>query len=70
MKKRIKIEIFSDGTIQAETHGIKGKKCMDYIKILEEILEAETVDSDHTPEYFEKENIAKRALQKQMDKRG
>ena len=70
MKKRIKIEIFDDGTIQAETHGIKGKKCMDYIKILEDILEAETVDSDRTPDYFEKENIQKRTIQKQENDNG
>lgn len=67
MKKTVKIEIFSDGTIQAETKGIKGKKCMDYMKILEEILEAETVDSDHTPEYFEKENIQNRNFEKQKN---
>ncbi|EKF84965.1 DUF2997 domain-containing protein [Methanobacterium formicicum] len=67
MKKTVKIEIFSDGTIQAETKGIKGKKCMDYMKILEEILEAETVDSDHTPEYFEKENIQNRNIEKQKN---
>ena len=66
MKKSIKIEIFSDGTIQAETQGIKGKKCIDYIKILEEVLEAKTTDSDHTPEYNEKENIRDRNIQKQM----
>lgn len=65
MKKSIKIEIFSDGTIQAETQGIKGKKCMDYIKILEELLEAKTTDSDRTPEYYEKENIRDITIQKQ-----
>lgn len=66
MKKSIKIEIFSDGTIQAETQGIKGKKCMDYIKILEEILEAKTLDSDRTPEYNEKENIRVKNIENQM----
>lgn len=66
MKKSIKIEIFSDGTIQAETKGIKGKKCLDYIKILEEILEAKTTDSDRTPEYYVKENIKDIKVQKQM----
>ncbi|MEN6293969.1 MAG: DUF2997 domain-containing protein [Methanobacterium sp.] len=66
MKKSIKIEIFSDGTIQAETQGIKGKKCTDYIKILEEILESKTTDSNYTPEYNEKENVRNRNIQKQM----
>ena len=66
MKKSIKLEIFSDGTIQAETQGIKGKKCTDYIKILEEILEAKTTDSDYTPEYSEKENVRDKNIQKQI----
>ena len=38
---------------------------MDYIEILEEILEAEAVDSDFTPEYYEKEYIRDRTIEKQ-----
>lgn len=55
MDKKINIRIFPDGTVKAEVEGIKGKKCTDYIKIIEELLEAETVDSDYTPEYYESE---------------
>jgi len=58
MPKRINIQIFPNGRIQAEIHGVKGKKCTDYIRILEEILDAKTVDSDYTPEYYEnQENL-------------
>ena len=57
MNKKIQIQIFPDGTIQAEAQGIKGKRCTDYIKILEEILEAKTVDSDYTPEYYQSDDI-------------
>ncbi|MEM5007387.1 DUF2997 domain-containing protein [Priestia megaterium] len=53
MKKQIKIEISSDGKITAETLGIKGKDCLSYIKLLEQLLDAETVDSEYTNEYFE-----------------
>jgi len=53
MAKRIKLQIFSDGRIQADIEGIKGKKCTNYIRILEEILDAEAVDSSYTPEYCE-----------------
>ena len=52
MAKRIQIQIFPDGRVQAETQGIKGKKCTEYITILEEMLEAETIDSDYTSEYY------------------
>lgn len=55
--KRIKVQIYSDGKVQAEVQGVKGKKCTDYIAILEELLEAETVDSSYTPEYYEQEQV-------------
>lgn len=57
MSKQLKIQIFQDGQIQAEVLGIKGKKCTDYISILEELLEAETIDSDYTSEYYETEEL-------------
>lgn len=53
--KRINIRIFPDGKIQAEVKGIKGKKCTDYIEVIQEILQARIEDSDYTKEYYEKE---------------
>ena len=60
MEKKIQIRIFPDGTVQAEIDGIKGKACRNYIKIIEDLLEAKTVDSNYTPEYYETEilNVA------------
>jgi hypothetical protein len=55
MSKKLRIQIFQDGRIQAEVLGIKGKKCTDYISLLEELLDAETVDSEYTSEYYETE---------------
>ena len=69
MTKRIQIQIFPDGSIQAEVQGVKGKRCTDYIKILEEILDAETVDSDYTPEFYETESLRLNETQKQEIKR-
>ena len=57
MTKKIKIEILPDGSISAKTDGIKGKECLDYIKILEAMLEAKTVDSDFLKEYYEIEEL-------------
>lgn len=54
----INIRIYPDGKVQAEVNGVKGKSCTKYIKILEELLEAETIDSDTTPEY--EENVRER----------
>ncbi|HCL4437761.1 DUF2997 domain-containing protein [Clostridium botulinum] len=57
MTKQIKLRIYPDGIVQAEVEGIKGKKCTNYIGIIEELLEAKVVDSEYTPEYYEEEII-------------
>jgi hypothetical protein len=62
--KQLRIQIFQDGQIQAETLGIKGKDCTDYISILEELLEAETIDSEYTSEYYESEKLELSELNK------
>lgn len=56
MSKQVRIRIFSDGKVQAEVNGVKGKKCTKYINILEELLKSQVVDSEYTNEYFEQEN--------------
>ena len=55
MTKRIKVQIFPDGTIQTEVQGIKGKRCTEYMSILEELLDAKIVDSAYTSEFHETE---------------
>lgn len=55
ISKKIEIRIFPDGKIQAEVQGIKGKKCTDYIKIIEEILDAKTTISEPTKDFYENE---------------
>ncbi|MGN0193782.1 MAG: DUF2997 domain-containing protein [Pseudoramibacter sp.] len=58
MKKQIQVRIFPDGRIEAETKNIKGNTCLKYIKPLEEMLQAKTVDSHFTDEYYETVNQA------------
>lgn len=60
MAKRIQLRVYPDGRIEATTEGIKGKACIDYIKVLEEILHAETLESAYTAEYYEKDEAAVR----------
>ncbi len=55
--KQLKIKIFPDGMVQTETEGIKGKACLNYVKVLEMLTGARAVDSDRTPEYYEQENL-------------
>jgi hypothetical protein len=64
MSKQSKISIGRDGKIQAEAMGVEGKKCTDYIMVLEEILEAVAVDSSFTPEAYEPERLEEATQQK------
>ena len=57
MAKQIKIRIHPDGKIEAETLGIKGKACLDFIPLLEEVLKAETIESSYTSEYYEDQDV-------------
>ena len=65
MAKRIQIQIFPDGRVQAETQGIKGKKCTEYINLLEELLEAETIDSEYKSEYYASDEVTIENTQEQ-----
>ncbi|ONK22685.1 hypothetical protein BLX87_15040 [Bacillus sp. VT-16-64] len=53
--KKLQIKITEDGQIFAETIGIKGKDCLEYIEMLEQLLDAETIDSNYTEEYYQTE---------------
>ncbi|MCM3443108.1 DUF2997 domain-containing protein [Metabacillus halosaccharovorans] len=57
MEEKIVVRIFPDGRIQAETKGIKGEKCTNYMKVLEEILSARTLESTYTEEFYETEQV-------------
>jgi hypothetical protein len=48
---RIVVTVRSDGTISAETQGIFGEECLDYIAVLEDILGARTVESAYTADW-------------------
>jgi Protein of unknown function (DUF2997) len=53
VQEQIHVTFGLDGSIKAETIGIKGSKCMASIALLESLLEAETVDSEYTKEFYE-----------------
>ena len=52
---KIIIKILPDGTVEAKTEEIKGKKCLKNIEKLERLLEARTVKSEFTEEYYEED---------------
>ena len=55
--KQIKLQIYSDGKVKADIIGFKGKKCTDYISVLEQLLDAETIDSEWTQEYLLEDSL-------------
>ena len=71
MSKQVRIQIFADGRVQAEVQGVKGKTCTNYLALLEEALNAETISSNYTPEYFEEQTVQVQLSQEaQLHQRG
>ena len=52
---KMKIRLYPDGTIHMETEGIKGKKCVEYAKLLEQLADANISHLQTTNEYYEEE---------------
>ena len=55
MSKKLIIKIKKDGTVEAETKGIKGKRCEDYAKIIEQLTDSKIISKEYTREYYEEE---------------
>ncbi|TFD57699.1 DUF2997 domain-containing protein [Cryobacterium suzukii] len=49
--KQLIVQVRPDGTVHAETVGLYGNECLDYIAILENMLDAETTTSSFTDAY-------------------
>ncbi|GAA2602855.1 hypothetical protein GCM10010399_37000 [Dactylosporangium fulvum] len=49
--KRIVVTVAADGTVTAETLGILGPACLDYVTVLEDLLEARAVQSAFTADH-------------------
>ena len=50
MSKKLKIKLLPNGEIQMETVGIKGKKCLDYIKVLKSLVDANVSETQLSQE--------------------
>ena len=51
-KKKLIISIDKNGFVSAEVSGARGKKCLDYISLLEDIIEGNAVSKEYTQEYY------------------
>ncbi len=54
-QKKLKITLLPNGEIKMNTVGIKGKKCLDYAKLMEQLADAKITNQELTPEYYETE---------------
>ncbi|MEV4619390.1 DUF2997 domain-containing protein [Asanoa sp. NPDC049573] len=50
-RPRITVVVAADGTVTAETGGVTGPGCLDYIAVLEDLLDATTVSSAYTADF-------------------
>lgn len=50
--QRIIVTLGRDGRVRAETRGIHGPKCLDAIPLLEDLLDAESIDSSLIADYY------------------
>ena len=53
MSKKLKIRLLPNGEVQMETFGVKGKKCLDYIPLLEKIADVRVQKQEFTSEYHQ-----------------
>ncbi len=49
---QIHLRIMQDGTVTAETRNVTGAKCLEYISLLEDLLDADTTASAYTADYL------------------
>lgn len=54
---KLKIKLMPDGTIVAESVGVKGKKCMEYANILAKLVDVRITDIQKTEEYYQNEYL-------------
>ena len=50
-QKQLVVSIRTDGTVHAETVGMRGAECLDYFAVLEDLLDAEVASSSYTADY-------------------
>lgn len=52
-RQQIVVRVALDGTVEAETIGIVGSKCLESVTLLEDLLEARSIASEFTSDYYQ-----------------
>ena len=55
--KQIQIRIFPNGEIEAETRGMTGKTCLQYISEIERLTDSVATDSEYTNDAKQTDNL-------------
>lgn len=53
-QEEFEFTITADGEVRLETHGVKGKRCEEYLKYFEKLI-GRVKEKQHTAEYYEPE---------------
>jgi len=63
MAKKLVIKLLPNGEVQMETKGIKGKKCLEYVPLLEQLADVKVQSQEFTSEYYEEETYTNEGQQ-------
>ncbi|MGB2567622.1 DUF2997 domain-containing protein [Micromonospora citrea] len=50
-RPRVVVTVGPDGAVSAETRGVHGDRCLDYVALLEDLLAARAVQSAYTADH-------------------
>lgn len=53
MKQQLRVEIKDDGQVHVKTIGMTDDSCLDYVPLMEELLDAKAIKSEFTDEYLQ-----------------
>ncbi|MEU5553935.1 DUF2997 domain-containing protein [Micromonospora sp. NPDC047793] len=56
---RLVVTVSSEGVVSAETRGILGDRCLDYVAVLEDLLVARTVSSAYTADHARTRDVVR-----------
>lgn len=63
---RIVVRVAPDGAIHAETKGVTGEQCLDYVEVLEDLLDAQAFQSSFTDEYRQVSTVSEREVAREL----
>ncbi|MEV4274586.1 DUF2997 domain-containing protein [Actinoplanes xinjiangensis] len=58
-RPRIEVTVHPDGTVTAETLDIVGDRCLDWIAVLEDLVDGRVEDSAYTTDYTREQQTAR-----------